>query len=109
MNNLFSFEGTSTRKQWWMFVITYFVILIIASFADAALFAPKENSFEPPTPYITLIAVLLMAIPSFANNARRCHDRGKSGWFQLVCLIPIIGGLWLLIECGFLPGTDNKR
>jgi uncharacterized membrane protein YhaH (DUF805 family) len=38
------------------------------------------------------------------------HDRDKSGWWILINLVPCIGALWTLIECGFLPGTrgDNR-
>jgi hypothetical protein len=44
---------------------------------------------------------------------RRFRDRGKSGWWALLYIVPGIGWLWILIECGFLPGrpsaayTDN--
>jgi hypothetical protein len=35
---------------------------------------------------------------------RRFRDRGKSSWWALLYFIPVIGWLWILIECGFLPG-----
>ncbi len=43
-------------------------------------------------------------IPSLAVLARRLHDVGKSGWFSLIILIPIIGFIWLLI----LLATDSE-
>jgi uncharacterized membrane protein YhaH (DUF805 family) len=42
---------------------------------------------------------------SIVGGAKRCHDRDRSGWFQLIVLIPILGALWLLVELGFLRGT----
>ena len=41
-----------------------------------------------------------------ALGVKRCHDRGRSGWFQCVALIPIVGSLWLFIELFCLPGAD---
>ena len=34
---------------------------------------------------------------------KRCHDRGKSGFWALLLFIPVIGFLWLLVDCGLLP------
>ncbi|TGR16409.1 DUF805 domain-containing protein, partial [Mesorhizobium sp. M8A.F.Ca.ET.197.01.1.1] len=41
--------------------------------------------------------------------AKRWHDRNKSGWWTLIGLIPIIGGIWLLIELGILEGTRGAN
>ena len=46
---------------------------------------------------------------SLAVGAKRCHDRNRSGWFQAIVLIPIIGAIWLLIELGFLKGTEGEN
>jgi uncharacterized membrane protein YhaH (DUF805 family) len=40
---------------------------------------------------------------------KRFHDRDKSGWWVLIAFVPIIGWIWYLIECGFLPGTDGPN
>jgi len=40
---------------------------------------------------------------------KRLHDRGHSAWFLLVGLIPLIGPLWITIECGLLPGVDEEN
>ena len=43
-------------------------------------------------------------------QVKRWHDRGKSGWWGLINLIPIIGQVWVFIECGVLRSTagDNR-
>lgn len=42
---------------------------------------------------------------ALAVGVKRWHDRNKSAWWILIALIPYIGGIWILIECGCLRGT----
>jgi uncharacterized membrane protein YhaH (DUF805 family) len=46
---------------------------------------------------------------SIAIGAKRCHDRGRSGWFQLISLIPVVGVLWLFVDLGLLRGTEGEN
>ena len=68
------------------------IIECIEAGADDYLFKP----FNP---------VLLQARIKAGIERKRWHDRDKSGWWALLNLIPVIGTLWILIECGFLRGT----
>lgn len=52
---------------------------------------------------------LIILIPSILIYIKRFHDRDKTGWWVLIGLIPIIGAPWLLIELGFLKGTDGPN
>jgi uncharacterized membrane protein YhaH (DUF805 family) len=60
-----------------------------------------------------LVAGLLVGLVGIwvgiAAGAKRCHDRDRTGWFQLIVLIPIIGAIWLLIELGFLKGSEGEN
>ena len=49
----------------------------------------------------------VMTIPSINLGIKRFHDLGKTGWWVLIGFVPIIGGLWYLIEAGFLPGAKG--
>jgi uncharacterized membrane protein YhaH (DUF805 family) len=55
------------------------------------------------------IALLLLAYPMIVVTIKRFHDRNKSGWWVLIAFIPVVGALWQLIECGFLPGTAGSN
>lgn len=83
-DNYFNFNGRARRQEYWMFVLVYFGILVVASVIDAAL----------GTAFIANVLALLHFIPSIAVGARRLHDIDKSGWWQLIGLIPVIG--WAL-------------
>ena len=56
-----------------------------------------------------LIITLLFLYPSYAICTKRWHDRGKSGWWSLIALVPLIGALWFFIELGFLGGNEGAN
>lgn len=58
---------------------------------------------------IWFIGSLLVGWMNCAVWAKRWHDRGKSGWWTLIALIPFgIGWIWAMIELGFLEGKPIK-
>ena len=67
-----------------------------------------KRAFPGSNP-VSIIAALALIYPAIVLYAKRWHDRGKSGWWTLIGLVPIIGGLWMLIELGFLKGTDGDN
>ena len=92
--NYANFDGRARRKEYWMFVLFNVIISTILSMIE-------------PTVY--LIYVLAILIPSIAVGVRRLHDVGKSGWFMFIALVPIIGGIWLLIlACTDGDSGDNE-
>ena len=99
---LFSFEGRINRAKYWAaFVAIQVVVWIVAMVAVAT-----NNSFMW---VITGLLVLLAIWPGLAISIKRWHDRGKSGWWIFITFVPLIGGLWALIETGFLPGTPGPN
>lgn len=83
------FNGRATRPEYWWFVL--FVVLggIVLSFFSAVLAG------------IFSLATLL---PSIAAATRRLHDTQRSGWWQLIGLVPVIGLVVLLV---FLAQDSN--
>ena len=53
-----------------------------------------------------LIVSLALFVPSIALGARRLHDIGKSGWWQLLWLIPVIG--WIVIIVFWAQETTSS-
>ncbi len=56
-----------------------------------------------------LLGLLFFGWAGLALGVKRWHDRNKSGWWVLVGLIPVVGQLWTLVECGLLPGTRGEN
>jgi uncharacterized membrane protein YhaH (DUF805 family) len=71
----------SVSEFWWWMLFT-----IIASIV-AEIFSQK----------LSLAFSVLTFLPSFAVGARRLHDTNRSGWLQLLLLIPIIGWIVLIV------------
>jgi uncharacterized membrane protein YhaH (DUF805 family) len=108
---LFSFNGRIRRSQYWRAAISLIVgYLIVMSiiFGIAGAF-----SAEPGLPPFIWAIDALSLIPLFwcglAIAAKRWHDRGKSGFMVLVMLIPVVGPLLTLMECGILDGTPGPN
>jgi len=103
-----SMNGRINRSKYWLFGVVAFIIIgVIAGFLDGILGLSFEGSPYGP---ISTIVILAMIYPSICIQGKRWHDRNKSAWWILINLVPVIGGLWTLIECGFLRGTvgDNR-
>jgi uncharacterized membrane protein YhaH (DUF805 family) len=110
------FSGRARRKEYWMFVLFNFIVMIVAVIAD--------NVFElilKGAPYGALYGTLYslyaaaVLIPALAVAVRRLHDTGKSGWWILINLIPLVGFIWFLVltltagQSGDNPYGDNPK
>ena len=100
-----SLEGRIGRHSYWMGILAMAVIGVVASLLDVMLGTMNENGYG----IISGLAGLLLIYPAIVLYAKRWHDRGKSGWWSLIGLIPIIGGIWLLVELGFLRGQPGPN
>ncbi len=81
------FSGRATRQDYWMFVLFYIIFYVAIIIVDAVL----------GTFFLTAIFALALIIPSISLAARRLHDTSRSGWWQLISLIPLIGAIVLLV------------
>ncbi len=115
---LFSAEGRVSRSQYWIsnivFAIVNQVILylllrpLIALFTGVAL--PPESPWYTMAEYLTLlVAYALLLWWTVVVAVKRWHDLGKSGLWELLIFVPVIGWLWKLIMCGFVPGTPGTN
>ncbi len=70
------FSGRGVRSEYWWFVLAYVGAALVAGFIHE---------------FIYLAVVLAFLLPLFSAGARRLHDIGKSGWWLLLGLIPVVG------------------
>lgn len=95
------FSGRARRKEYWMFVLFNLIFSIVLSLLDQLLGTFSKDIGWGVCSGLYFLAVLL---PGLALSVRRLHDIGKHGWWLLIALIPLIGGIWLLV----LTVTDSQ-
>ncbi|WGY68592.1 DUF805 domain-containing protein [Burkholderia cepacia] len=106
LNKYATFEGRARRAEYWYFTLVSVILSIVVQIIGAV---GREGGL------ITLLLLgiiclvsLALIIPGIAVSVRRLHDTGRSGWFLLIALIPIVGGILLLVwMCS--RGTDGPN
>lgn len=87
-------EGRARRKEYWFFLLFYIIIIVVLSFVDGML---GFGGAKGGPGILSVVFVLAMLLPSLAVAVRRLHDIGRSGWWILIGLVPLIGGIVLLV------------
>jgi len=90
------FDGRSRRAEFWYFFLFNLIASAILGFIGSMM-GDRNN-------ILSSLYSLVVLIPSFAVFFRRMHDLGKSGWWWLMGLIPVIGTIWLIV----LLATDGN-
>lgn len=94
----FDFQSRAARSEYWFWVLFVVLVNLGASIVDAGLY----GSVDGP---VTAVVVLALLVPGLAYAVRRFHDLGRSGWWVLLLLIPIIGPIVVLVW--FLQPGDS--
>lgn len=92
------FTGRARRTEYWMFYLFYIIFYIVCSAVGYFL----------GTEFITMVYALGLLIPLLSAGARRLHDTGRSGWWQLLNLIPLIGSIVLIVFFAQDSHDDNE-
>jgi uncharacterized membrane protein YhaH (DUF805 family) len=119
------FDGRIPRKSFWLAYLVLMIATWILYFILLSVFGVNMMAMDPaasPEAQATQAAeamsslalpmgilILLTLWPALAVYTKRWHDRNKSGWWSLIMFIPIIGAIWMLIELGFLRGTEGPN
>ncbi|MGW0836926.1 DUF805 domain-containing protein [Streptomyces prunicolor] len=81
------FSGRARRKEYWMFGLFAAIIAIVLG----------GIGFAIKFPLLVGLFYLAILLPGLGVSIRRLHDTGRSGWWLLIGLVPLIGGITLLV------------
>jgi uncharacterized membrane protein YhaH (DUF805 family) len=88
------FSGRARRSEYWFFFLFNVIVSVVAGALNNVLSLP---TFSGGQTLLGTIASLALLLPSLSVAVRRLHDTGKSGWFVLLGLIPVVGWIILLV------------
>ena len=90
------FSGRASRSEYWFFYLS-FVVAAIGMLVLTIVSAFVLDALAGLMGMLTMVTYLGFFLPMLSVTVRRLHDLGKSGWMFLVVLIPIVGGILLLV------------
>jgi len=82
-----NFSDRAIRSEYWYWVLFVVIIAIVTGVIDNVTGIPITNP----------IFALATLLPGIAVSVRRLHDMDRSGWWVLLGLIPLIGGIILIV------------
>ncbi|MDE5579340.1 MAG: DUF805 domain-containing protein [Alistipes sp.] len=93
------FKSRARRREFWMFMLVNFAINVVLGIIGNLIHFGLLGSLYG-------LAVL---VPSLSVGVRRLHDAGKSGWWYLICLVPVLGIIYLIyLWCQNSQAGSNK-
>lgn len=93
LGNLTNFEGRAGRPEFWYWMLALIIIQFVVNIIDSAI--GSSSSFG--IGILSLIVSVVLTLANLSVGCRRLHDTGRSGWWQLLALIPCIGTIILII------------
>lgn len=95
------FSGRARRSEFWYFMLFTLLAGIATNLLDVVLGTDYESVNGG---LINTVGSLVLLLPSLTVAVRRLQDIGRSGWWILIGIIPIIG--WILVVVWFATDTS---
>ncbi|UXU88042.1 DUF805 domain-containing protein [Burkholderia sp. S-53] len=95
LNQYAKFEGRARRAEYWYFALLSCMLSVVSQVIGAV--GRDAGLVTLLLLGVIFLISLALIIPGIAVSVRRLHDTGRSGWFLLLALIPIVGAILLLV------------
>lgn len=105
---LFSFRGRAHRAHWWAGQAVLLLELSLG-FGIAGAIGTAPAGLSAAAAMVLLATFVIWLWMLLAVNVKRWHDVDKGGYWMLIVLVPIIGGLWAFVETALEPGTPGPN
>ena len=100
------FSGRTSRKTYWLTILGLFILSFLIGFVGGIIGFAIGADNNTTSFVISAICALAIILPSIAMDIRRMHDINKSGWWILISLVPIVGGIIFLVFT-LLPSVNE--
>ena len=93
-----TFSGRARRSEYWFWALFTGLVGLVVAWIEGS-----DNG------WLSGIVSIAFLIPNLAVGVRRMHDVGRSGWYLLMSLIPLVGWIFVLVACckDSVPGTNE--
>lgn len=88
------FNGRAKRPEFWWFALFCVVVSLALGMVSSAL---------------STLFSLATLLPSLAVGARRLHDTNRSGWLQLLWIIPLIGWIIMIVFLAQQGSSEDNQ
>ena len=88
------FSGRSTKSEYWKWFFFMLIGILILSIVDIRM---HTYNFRTGGGLISGLFRVIALIPSLSLGARRLHDINRTGWWQLLLFVPVVGWIVLLL------------
>ena len=97
------FKGRSTRAELWWWMLFFWLVMGVVSILDLIL-----GTFGIFLGYGLFQGLFLLSIltPTIGVGTRRLHDINKSGWWQVLWLVVIVG--WFVLVMWWAQPTQER-
>jgi len=90
------FSGRSRRKEYWMWVLVNIIVYAVL-YIGALVLISQNSNLGWLLMIVAGVYALAALIPGVAVAVRRLHDTNRSGWWILISLVPVVGGIIILV------------
>jgi uncharacterized membrane protein YhaH (DUF805 family) len=102
------FRGRSRRSEYWYFTLSCLIVSIVLAAIEGAMGIGDGTALEDAgNGPLSILFSLVTLVPGIAVSFRRIHDVGRSAWWLLLWLIPIIG--WAVLLFWSIRDGDPNR
>jgi len=100
------FSGRSTRPEyWWWVLVCSAIFLLVLGIFDSIIGRQLTNR---PLPIARIIFCIIIFAPSVSLTTRRLHDIGKTGWLQVIIVVPFLVGI-ISVTSVLLYGSESGQ
>lgn len=100
-----TFNGRASRSEYWWWILFNYIVIFVAALIGG--FISYITNSDIGIAFYGF-AILALFIPSISVLVRRLHDTDHSGWYYWISLIPLIGGIWLLVLLCTASDSDEN-